>query len=424
MKELKLNNKVLNKGDVVVLGLSGGRDSMALLDLLLKNEIKVIIAHINHQKRKASAVEESYIKGFAKQHNLVCEVRHFKHKTNDNFQSAAHHFRYEFFYELAKKYHAKYIVTAHQADDLAETILLRLITGSNLYGYGGISLLTPYKDVLVYHPLLYFSRADINNYVKINNIYYFEDESNNEDDYLRNRIRHNILPLFKKENPNFLEGLINYSTILKESFSYIRGNTINYLNGKLEITLSTFSKLNIALQKDIISYLLEKANIKGSHHLIDDLLRLCLNERPQLNYNLPNAYLFIKRYDKAYISKAKKQEFKSITLGLDETKKFNSDLTLTLTKNITNPNAKYLKICYNDLDMPLTIRYRLPGDYLRFSFGKKKVKDFFIDKKIPLEKRDTYLLVITNLGEVIAIKDLINLSRGTKCCYLICEENE
>lgn len=422
MKTLKLNNQFLNKGDIVILGLSGGRDSMTLLDLLLKQKIKVIIAHINHKKRAASEIEEKYIINYAKDNNIICETISYLEHNHSNFQSQAHHFRYEFFYKLAKKYNAKYILTAHQADDLAETIMLRLITGSNLYGYGGISLFTPYKDVLIYHPLLEYSREDINDYVKNNNIVYFEDESNNQNDYLRNRIRHEIIPLFKQENPNFLNSINNYSNILKESFSFIRENTINYLNNKLEIELNSFSLLHNALKKDIISYLLEKHNIKPSYNLINDLINLINNKKPQLDYNLLNDYLFVKRYDKAYITKKTKQEFNSITLNLGETKIFDDNLTLSLTENNSNSNAKSLKIWYNDLDLPLTVRYRLPGDYLEFNFGKKKIKDFFIDKKIEKEKREKYPIILNNKGQVIAIIGLINLSKGNRLSYLICEE--
>ncbi len=419
-KILTLDNVIFKKTEPVLLALSGGRDSMCLLDLLIKNNYNVIVAHVNHKKRLESEVEEQYIKNYCNKLNIPCEIAHYKAPKEDNFQALAHDFRYDFFYSVAKKYKAKYILTAHQTNDLAETILLRLISGSNLYGYGGISKLVNFKDIYIYRPLLSFSRCDIDNYVKENNIYYFEDETNSHNDYLRNRIRHNILPLFIKENPNFLQGMLNYSTILKESFSYIRKNTILYLNNKLEFNISSFNNLDIAIKKDVLSYILENYNIKGSLKLIDDLLNIINNNKPQLDYNLKNNYIFCKRYDKCYIKLKEAIVKNKIILNLNEEKNF-LNYSFYLTKNISNPNAKYLKLWYNDEDLPLTIRNRENGDYLSFKYGKKKIKDYFIDKKIPKEKRDIYPIILNNKGEIIAIMDLINLSKGNDYIYLVCE---
>lgn len=420
-KDLQLNNLIFTKTDKVILALSGGRDSMTLLDLLTKNNYQVIVCHINHQKRKESDMEESYIKNYCQEHKIVCEIAHFTSSEHANFQALAHNFRYDFFYETAKKYQAKYILTAHQADDLAETILLRLITGSNLYGYGGISKLVSYKDVFLYRPMLEITRDQINEYVKTNNIVYFEDDSNNHDDYLRNRIRHHILPLLKAENPNFLAGMVNYSTILKESFAYIRKNTLAFLNNEQIILVEEFKKLDIAIKKDVLSYLLEQKQIKPTSKLIADLINLVVNPKPQLDYNLAQGYLFVKRYNEAYIKKAQPVSKEMITLSLGEKKSFSGKYWFYLTKNISNINAKHMKIWYNKATLPLTIRTRQVGDYLAFNFGKKKLKDYFIDKKIEKEKRDAYPLILDNTGNIIAIYTLLNLSKGDDYIYLVCE---
>ncbi len=418
---IKLDKNIINTNNKYILALSGGRDSMALFDLLLKNNIPFVIAHINHQKRKQSIIEENYIIDLAKKYNIPCEVIKYTYQGKDNFQADAHNFRYNFFYDLAIKYNAKYILTAHHADDLAETIMLRLISGSNLYGYGGISKLTPYKDKFIYRALLNYSREDINNYILENNIFYFEDESNLEDDYLRNRIRHTIIPLFKEENPNFLNSINNYSTMLKESFSFIRENTINYLNNNLVLDLNTFNNLHIALKKDIINYLFEQNNIKASNNLIEDIFRIINNPKPQIDYNISKDTLFVKRYDRAYIKDNTKIETTTLKLDLENTGIFSESYKFTLTEKLINPNAKHLKLWYNDGDLPIVIRTRLPGDYLSFNFGKKKLKDYFIDKKIIKEKRDSYPIITNSIGDIIAIYDILNLSKGSKFCYLICE---
>lgn len=418
---LQIDDLPFTKTEPVILALSGGIDSMVLFNYLINNNYNVVICHVNHGKREASQLEEKYIKEMCINLKVKCEISHFKTNNKQNFQDEAHTYRYNFFYDTAIKYNASYILTAHQANDLAETCLLRLITGSNLYGYGGISKEVNYKDIKIYRPLLNISRDSINEYARNNNVVYFEDESNATDDYLRNRIRHNILPLFIKENPNFLNSIYNYSLILKDSFNYIRNNTIKFLNNKLEFKVSEFIVLDLALQKDIICYILENYNIKPSSSVIADLLNIIKSDKPQLNYNLKNNYIFSKRYDLIYVKKNDEISYEEINLNIEEKKIFLGKYIFYLTKNLSLSNAKYLKLWYNETDLPLRIRTRLPGDFLNFKFGKKKVKDYFIDKKIIKEKRDTYPIILNNKNEIIAIYDLINLSKGDKFIYLICE---
>ena len=250
------NNKhlnILDKNKPLVIALSGGVDSMVLFDLLKKGGFTLIVAHVNHHKRIESIEEEKFIRQLAKENNFNIEVFDYIHE-KDNFQASAHNSRYQFFYETAIKYNASAIITAHHYVDNLETILMNLIRGSNIYGYAGIKELSQYKDIKLIRPLINVKKESLYEYAYKNNITFFEDSSNQSDDYLRNRIRHHVIPLLEKENPSLNNSISNYSTQLHEAFSYIRSNSIKYLeeNGN-KININSFNNLALIQKKDIIN---------------------------------------------------------------------------------------------------------------------------------------------------------------------------
>ena len=214
------------KNEYVIVAVSTGIDSMCLLNMLLEYKQKIVICFVNHHTREQIVTEEAFLKLFSSNNNIPLEILDYYHEDSSNFQQDARNARYAFFYKTALKYNAKYILTAHHQNDNLESIMINFIKGSNLYGYGGISKLVKYKDVFIYRPLLDISRNDIKSYCDENKIVYFEDESNTKDKYLRNRIRHFITPILEKENPNLYQAIKQYSTILKESFAYIRKSSL------------------------------------------------------------------------------------------------------------------------------------------------------------------------------------------------------
>ncbi len=426
MKSKVLKNLPFSKDEYVILAVSGGRDSLVLLDLFYRYGQKIVVCHTNHHQRKASEIEEAYIKKYCKECNIPLEIDEYYPESKENFQAIAHEHRYEFFYSIAKNYSAKYILTAHHLDDQAETIILRLIQGSNLYGYGGISKITPYKDVFLFRPLLEVTRKEINQYVIDNNIKYFEDESNSENHYLRNRIRHQIIPLLKEENQNILNTLNNFSSICKESFDFIRSTSTNYLkehNNSIEV--NSFKKLHIAVKKDVICYLLEKNNLNISNVQINSIISLILSNKAQLNYSLGKNLFLKKRYNIVSVGLLEKETISSSkTIALEETISFLDKYQFHLTKNTPKPNANYLKLCYNDIRLPLLVRTRQQGDVIKLKYGTKKVKDLLIDKKIPSELRNNLPIVTDSSGEIFWVYGCAkkNIPEDEKnIIYLICE---
>lgn len=395
------NNKHLNsleKSKPVVLALSGGVDSMVLFDMLLKCGYSVIIAHVNHHKRIESDYEEQEIRELAKNNNCPIEVLHYYHE-KDNFQAEAHNKRYDFFIEVLHKYNASSIITAHHYKDNLETIIMNIIRGSNLYGYGGISDFLTYDDICIIRPLINVSKNDLYDYATCNNIKYFEDSSNCSDEYLRNRIRHHVIPLLEKENPNLLTSISNYSNQLHEAFQYIRSNSVKYLTEHdNKIDLNSFNKLALIIKKDIINYICEQNDILSNDNKINDILNVIENSKPNLVYDLNNEYQFVKAYEVCYVKEKTSKNMVSHQIKKDEKITVKDYGTFTLKNE--KESETYLEISSLE-PLPLCIRRRKNGDKLIIGDGHKKLKDFLIDKKVPMETRDNLLIVTNALGEII-----------------------
>ncbi|MGM9971514.1 MAG: tRNA lysidine(34) synthetase TilS [Anaeroplasmataceae bacterium] len=401
VKEFIKKNNLIEPNSSVVLALSGGVDSMVLLNILTSLNYKVIIAHVNHKKRLESEDEEKEIKLLAKKLNLDIEVLHLEH-LDGNFQSKAHQKRYDFFINVAKKYNAKYIATAHHADDNIETILLNIMGGSNLYGYAGISKSLTIDGIKIIRPMLNISKSDIKAYALKHNIKYYEDISNSHDDYTRNRLRHHIIPKLKDECPNILDKTISYSNQLSEAFNFIRGLSENYLN-KYDntINIEEYNSFHIALKKDILCLLLERLNIARSENLINDLLSLISNNKPQLDYNLTNDMIFKKRYDICFIENNINQIKFSYTIKNKDDYIDNDVFKIYFSNNKPLNSANYLKLCYNYLVFPITIRSKLESDKINMACGHKKIKKLFIEHKIPKEKRERIPIVLDGNNEIL-----------------------
>ena len=195
-----------HKNDRIVVGCSAGPDSMALVDSLLKVRDKynlvLIIAHINHNLRKQSVNEESFLREYCNNNNLIFEGMLIENYGDDNFHNEARNIRYNFFHSIIKKYDAQYLMTAHHGDDLTETILMRIVRGSNLNGYSGFHKYVHMDSYTIVRPFINYTKKEIEDYDKQNNVLYYIDDSNYKDKYTRNRYRKYVLPFMKEEDKN------------------------------------------------------------------------------------------------------------------------------------------------------------------------------------------------------------------------------
>ncbi len=412
----KLNN--YNKNDIYVLAVSTGVDSMVLLDLAIKNNLNIVVAHVNHNKRESSIKEEAFVKEYCLKNNLKLEILQFNN-TGNNFQNEARNARYNFFYNVSVKYNASKIFTAHHSFDNVETVLINILRGSNLKGYAGLGN-SSYNGISIERPLLTFSKNEIYKYALDNNITFFEDESNLDNTYLRNNIRNNVVKNIELVNNTFDKKFLQYSNLLNESFDFIRSTSLSYIKDN-KVNIKEYNNLHIAIKKDILNCLFEQYNLNTSNSKIDDCIKLLSNNKPNLSYNIQKDYKLIKEYDFFYLSNNSSKE---VYVNMGEFDKCEIDMykTFYFSNKIPKTYTSYIKICYNKEEFPLVIRTRLDGDKINIKNGTKKVSDFFKDLKIPKEQRDNILLVENNKKEIIWILDYYKKKIDEDFIYLVYEE--
>ena len=285
-------NSLLNENDTIVIGLSGGPDSMCLLNIIesLNKNIKIVCAHINHNIREESKEELHFIEDYCKTKKLTLETTTFKKKSpNQDFNELElREKRYSYFESIIKKYNAKYLFTAHHGDDLIETILMRLTRGSTLKGYSGFQTETQKDGYKIIKPLIYATKDDIDEYNKQNNIPSVTDNTNFKDVYTRNRYRHHILPFLKKENSNIHLKYLKFSKELNKYYEFVnilvnKELSQRYKNNILDIT--NYNELEQLLQIKIIENVLDSIYIDNLYLVTDRHVDLILNI---INNSRPN----------------------------------------------------------------------------------------------------------------------------------------
>ncbi|MDL2292749.1 tRNA lysidine(34) synthetase TilS [Acholeplasma sp. OttesenSCG-928-E16] len=418
IKELNIPLK-----STLILSISGGVDSMVLLNLMTSFDYNLVVVHFNHQKRVDSINDKALVENYCQINNIPFE--YFKlNIPKKNFQEQARLERNHYLELTARKYNTKYIFTAHHLDDLLETILMKLSRGSNLYGYAGMQPITKSNSLLYIKPFLYYSKEQIYSYAINNNIQYLEDSTNKEDSYTRNRFRHHIIPALKLENPNILDKTITYSIQLNDAFSFIRNTSKKHLSSTGKYDLKSFLSLDSAIQNDLLSQVLEHKNIEPTFKLLQKIKEIISNNKPNASYKLKGKYYFIKSYNTFYIGELNPLSpfIKNVEF---ENKICVSNQSFTFFNKKGDLLQEAIIICYNELSFPLKIRSRIDGDVLEFEYGRKKLKDFLIDKKIPKNERDNLIIISDSNNRIIFIPNLYtNKTLGTKNeMYLIMEDS-
>lgn len=406
-----LNDYIFN--NYVVIGVSAGPDSMCLLNILQKKTNKIIVCHINHNVRKESIEEEEYITKYCKDNNLILEKMTIKDYQENNFENEARKKRYTFYEETLKKYNSNTLLLAHHGDDLIETVLMKIARGSNIEGYAGIKEITNIKNYQIIRPLLNYTKEDILKYNKENNIKYYIDNSNKNESYTRNRYRIHILPFLKKEDKYIHKKFIKYSKTLIEYDDYIKREVqknIKNIYIKNTILIKELNKLDKFLIKNILYYILNdiyqnKNNIITEKH-IENIISTINNNKPNLKIDLPLEKEIIKEYDKLII-KEKEIEEKNYKIELKEKLEIRN-LIIKKTNNEEKDGNEVCRINTQDIKMPLYLRNRKKGDYiiLKGSNNRKKIKDIFIEQKIPISKRNTYPLLVDAEDNIIWIPNI------------------
>jgi len=408
----------LENDDKIVVGVSGGPDSMALLDILkdLRDEYNLFLvcAHVNHNKRPESEQEKKNLEEYCKTNNILFEYIKINQWGEDNFHNEARSARYNFFEKIINKYNAKYLMTAHHADDLIETILMRIVRGSTLKGYSGFSRFIDKGNYYIVRPLITKTKEELLEYVNYKKINYAIDESNNEDHYTRNRYRHTILPFLKSEDKNVHKKFLKYSDILIEASEFIDNESKKVFNKVVQdgiINIEEFNLLNKIIQTKIIYNILEKIYeddllIVGDVH-VNLIYSLIKSNKSNSLIHLPNNVVVTKSYNElSFNYNDKVDDLYEIELS--------GEANLPNGKNIEfiedNGETSNFVIRLNSKEvlLPLYVRNKRDGDKIEVKGmnGTKKVNHIFIDNKIKLSDRSSWPIVLDAQDNVIWVPGL------------------
>jgi tRNA(Ile)-lysidine synthase len=438
---------MLNMEDKVIVAVSGGPDSICLLHILhilkKKFNLELIAAHVNHCLRgEESDKDEKYVEEYCKNNGIQffskrVDINRLALQRNMSSESAGREARYEFFHQLMEEHNADKIALAHNANDQAETVLMRMMRGTGSEGLVGIK---PVRENIFIRPLINITRGEIENYCSENNLKPRIDKTNLENIYTRNKVRLELIPYIRK---NFNEDIINTLNRLSQTVS-IDNDYIEYISeqsfkkycdkncGKVIINKDAFKEHEAVITRVIRRALLSlKGNLYNFEKVhIYDIIHVQNNETgkkvvlPQniiAQNNYGNIELYIGKENEK-VSLVKEYVF-DIT-SVQSIEELNMSVALNILKDKDKINVKeqtYIK--YFDFDKikgEIILRKRKEGD--RFTplgmRGSKKIKDLFIDLKIPQTERDSIPLIC--FGEEIAwivgyrLSDKFKITKDTK----------
>jgi tRNA(Ile)-lysidine synthase len=430
-------------GDTLIVALSGGADSTALLDLLTRltdYNLHLIAAHLNHCLRGVeSDTDQEFCRGLASRYAIPFEfrridVKRVASKSRLNLEDAGRRARIDFLDEIRSEYGAAAVVLAHHADDQAETVLMRLLRGSGMTGLSGMA----YRNARGYvRPLLDINRSEIEQYLRRCSMEWREDASNSDTTYLRNRIRHQLLPLLEEYNPAIRSSLASTASILGDDEALLDelterayAKSCRIAEGRIICSVGQLRLLNIALRRRVLRHVfkqltgtLERVSLRH----IDAICAMIDSERPNSQLALPQGVTAVREYDSLLWMQAGEVLLRLPSTPFDSAqgKPLRASRSATVLRLrsatvletdfellITEPGCYQLP-CGSDVTVelkgtvsfptdsgtacfdlakspfPWLVRTFRPGDRITpFGMsGRKKVKDIFIDRKIPLSER-------------------------------------
>lgn len=403
VNEFLHSQHMLEQGDSVVCAVSGGADSVAMLFAfyLLKDKWRLSLsaAHFNHHLRgEESNRDEAFVRSLCDRLDIPLTVGEGNIVPGEKgLEAAAREARYAFLRTLPGK-----IATAHTADDNAETVLMHLLRGTGLKGLGGI---TPVHGRII-RPMLTVTRQEVENFLEEYCLRHIEDSSNGTEDFLRNRIRHNVVPLLKAENPSFAIGTSRMALRLRQDEEF--------LSSLLETDLppvSALRKLHPALRSRYLERFLKQSGIpepEQSHLRVAE--ELVFSDKPSARANFPGGVRIARSYDTLIRlpEEAPPEAVMISTDGMTELPEWGIRITCTPASEAICHEA-----CFTCRpEGKLIVRSRQSGDKIRLSGGSKDIKKLFIDRKIPADRRP-FVPILADEQGVLAIAGIgANLNRA------------
>jgi len=417
---------MIQSGDSVLCGVSGGADSCALLlslcELSSELNIKVYAAHFNHNLRgEESDRDEDFVNNLCREHNVELvlgsmNVLSEAEKMGKSVEETARILRYNFFVDACEDLCCNKIATAHNANDNTETVLFNLARGTGIQGLCGIP---PVRDNII-RPLIECTRDEIENYLFERGERFVVDSTNSDVKYSRNRIRHNVVPELLSINPALHSSISNMSRLLRADAGYITGRASEVLDsctqraGDILIPVSLFSDLGSAVSGRFIQLVALKLGINGgdlSSAHAEQVLNLCKNDDPSASIDLPCG-LVVRREYEVLVFTIKGREYPTFipqVLSLNESVSIES-VGMKITCSFVDENTKLINrtnVFFVDCDKikgSLKVRPRAEGDSISL-LGRncsKALKKLFIDEKVPRHLREAIPVISDNFN-VIAV---------------------
>ncbi len=409
---------MINKGDTLLIGLSGGPDSVCLtviLDKLKHNfNISLHALYVNHRMRpKETKKEEAFCRQLCDKlgvtfHTRAVDVKRYASEHKLNIQETARELRYEVLEEIADDIQASKIAVGHNADDQAETIFMRLIRGSGRKGLSGI---LPKRGMII-RPLVEIERSVIENFLNDELGQSFVlDSSNLNEDYLRNWLRLNVMSEVKKHNPSVVKDLSRTADILREEDNYLEiivtKTLMRLISRKSDNSIELFMSPLEILEKPLLRRVLRRAidatsGLRGISFVhVEDIIDLIRNGKSGDRINMPKGLRAIKNYATLQLTLEVPGSFTEHSLNVPGEVIIQEQGTIieaeVIDQEIETDGRTAATFDLQALSLPLKIRPRHEGDffYPRGLGKKKKLQDFFVDEKVPRDSRDAVPIVVS-----------------------------
>lgn len=430
-------------GDTIVVAVSGGPDSVALMHILkhLAGEpelgLRLVCAHVNHGFRGAESERDAeFVRDISHQLGIPFELGSFDipaymEQSGKGAQVAAREKRYEFLHDVARRYGASKIALAHHADDQAETVMMRILRGSGPSGLAGMRVKRREKNVELIRPLLRIYKTELVQACHSNGIEYVTDSSNLSVKYARNAVRLDVLPFLGQYNGQLPQSLNRLAELIREEDDYLDQEAarcyremVRNEGGIISYRAASFATLHVALQRRLIKLILNYLPLsteESDYIKIEAIRKGTVNGQTSTwNLDLGSGIRCIREYDViSYIPYAQGNQTPSYTYLVNH-----------IPAEVRIPGTKHrLLLMEQDVDIgasdhgmpslskdeaifdadelafPLTVRSRLPGDVMKVMglSGSKKVKDIFIDDKIPPAQRAQIPMIVDGKGRIVWI---------------------
>jgi tRNA(Ile)-lysidine synthase len=467
--------KMIEKGDRIVVGVSGGADSVCLFyvlkELCKEVDAEIIVAHINHGLRGAEADrDQMYVANLCREwdidfHCRTYNVKELARTEGISEEEAGRNVRYKTFMEICKNNMCNKIAVAHNKNDNAETVLFHLVRGTGLKGLTGIEpcrkSTSDFGEITIIRPILCLERYEIENYLQIQGISYQTDSTNLTEDYSRNKIRNRVLTYISKEiNSGVISNINGAAAQLREIEDYLKDNIesrfqvlVKVENERYFIPAELFEMEPLVIQKGILKKILEylagsSRDIEAKH--VEDVRGL-LGKQVGRYIHLPYSIIAEREYNGIKLYNYQEDAQHAITkptivpvlapipgeIYLPAVRKKLVTMLITYKKSEPIPKSGCIKwFDYDKIENAVEIRSRKKGDYFQInsSGGRKKLKDYFIDQKVPQKMRDNQILIADGnhimwiVGELDRISEKYKVDETTDKILLIklidTEEND